>query len=431
MDIALVFPPSTFLTDPLVWPPLGLWYLAAQLEAQGHRTEFFDMSLHKELPKDGEFDQLWLSATAPQMFEVRKIAETTKEWTQTKTVFGGAAVWANPEAYKDLPFDLLVVGEADHPETIKGILYSASESPSKNRNATNKLYYAPLSKNLDWVLPPVRRWALDYHSYMTDLDGNKRRMTSLFTSRGCPMSCAFCESGRHGVIWDAMTRYEPLWSVDHQIKESLDMGFTGLAYYDDIFIVNKKRTLQLLDLHRKYNTVFRCFMRSDILCKHGGKDYLKELVDGGLIEFFIGAESADNRIKENIHKGTTIEQDTAVLQWAKELGVTCKMSFILGLPGESMESMNKTRDWILKNRPNIVQVDRLIPFKGTPLTDHPEEYDLQYHDAPDEEWFFRGRHDIDSHSFVSTSNLTIEEIDDFWRSLEKELIAEGLSGYNH
>ena len=83
MKIALVFPKSTFLSDPLVWPPLGLWYIAAQLEAQGHETDFFDLSIRK-LPKDGEFDQLWLSANSAQMYEVRKIAEQTKDWKGLK-----------------------------------------------------------------------------------------------------------------------------------------------------------------------------------------------------------------------------------------------------------------------------------------------------------------------------------------------------------
>ena len=57
MNVALVFPKSTFLIDPMVYPPLGLWYLAAQLEAQGHHTDFFDLS-EDELPQDGDFDQL-------------------------------------------------------------------------------------------------------------------------------------------------------------------------------------------------------------------------------------------------------------------------------------------------------------------------------------------------------------------------------------
>ncbi|MHA1942717.1 MAG: B12-binding domain-containing radical SAM protein, partial [Candidatus Hodarchaeales archaeon] len=283
----------------------------------------------------------------------------------------------------------------------------------------------------DWVLPPIRRWSLDYHAYMSDMDGNDYRMTTLFTSRGCPYSCSFCESGRHGVIWDALTRYEPLDIVEHQIKECKELGFTGLAYYDDVFIIHRKRTLKLLELNTKYDMKWRCFLRSDIVCKHGGKEYLQAMKDSGLIEVFIGVESADNEIKKNIHKGTTIEQDTQVLEWCKELGIRCKMSFIFGLPGESFESMQKTKDWIFKYKPHIVQTDRLIPFPGTPLTKNIEEYDLKYEIPIEDEWFFRGRYDINSKSFVSTSHLTRDEIDTFWHKMEKELVEKGLSGYGH
>lgn len=424
MNIALVFPPSTFLTRTDVWPPLGLFYLAAQLEAQGHTTEFFDLSLSLDFPEDGEFDQLWVSATSPQMFEVRRIAEKVSAWKKTRTVLGGPLAWANPTSAMELPFDLIVSGEGDHPDTVRKILVEA-ERPS------NKLFVAPVHRDLSWVLPPVRRWTTQYCAYMKDRSGHPHRMTSIFTTRGCAMSCSFCESGRHGVIWDSLVRYEPLEVVERQIIECKDLGFSGLAYYDDIFILNRRRTLQLLELHRKHSMVFRCFLRSDILSKHGGKAYLQEMVDGGLIEVFVGVESADNQIKANIHKGTTIEQDTDVLRWCKELGVTCKMSFILGLPGETMESMQRTRAWILENRPHIVQADRLIPFKGTPLTSHPEQYDLKYEEVPDEEWFFRGRFDLNSKSFVSTSHLSTDEIDTFWHALEEELLREGLSGYNH
>ena len=272
MEIALVFPRSTFLSDACTWPPLGLWYLAAQLEAQGHKTDFFDLSMD-ELPDDGQFDQLWLSATAPQMAEIRRIGEITRGWTKTRTVLGGASPWANPQAHKDLPYDLIVAGEADHPVTIAAIVRGP-----RHVSKSGQIMTPAVSPTLDWVLPPIRRWALRYKSHMPDRDGRMRRMTSLFTARGCPMECAFCESGRHGVIWDRLTRYEPISIVEQQIKESVELGFEGLAYYDDIFILNRRRTTQLLELHKKYGVVFRCFLRSDILCKHGGRDYLAEMV---------------------------------------------------------------------------------------------------------------------------------------------------------
>lgn len=419
-NLALVFPRSTFLNDPKTWMPLGLFYLGAQLEAQGHHCDFFDLSFN-ELPEDGAYDQLWVSATSPQMLEIKRIAEITKDW-KTKTVLGGAAPWANPDACRGLGFDLVVAGESDHPDSVSQVIDLLSVSTRKN----GELITFPISSNLEWVLPPIRRWSTQYYSYMTDRWGNKHRMTSMFTSRGCPMECAFCESGRHGVIWDRLTRYEPLWCVEQQIKESKELGFTGLAYYDDILPLSKKRMFEIIELHQKYEMVYRCFLRSDIICKQGGKEYLQQMQEGGLIEVFVGVESADNQIKKNITKGTTIEQDASVLEWCTELGITCKMSFILGLPGESYESMEATRQWILKHRPQRVQVDRLIPFTGTPLTSHPENYDLEYEQQPDEEWFYRGRMDIGSKSFVRTSHLSVDEIDAFWHKLEIELEQEGL-----
>jgi anaerobic magnesium-protoporphyrin IX monomethyl ester cyclase len=426
VDIALVAPASTFLTTPMMWPPLGLWYLAAQLECSGHRVWMYDRSMDDTdvngsfgSVSDGDYDQVWITATAPQMSDVRRIGEITKDWRRTRTVLGGPAVWAAPEMYKGLPFDLLVAGEGDHPDTIKEILYRAGYLPG--------MFHTTQAKDLEWVLPPVRRWARNYMAHLLDRsDGTRHWTTSLFTARGCPCSCAFCESGRLGVIWGSRTRYEPLWSVEQQIRESRDLGFTGLAFYDDIFILNKHRTDAMLEIIKKYDMKWRCFLRSDILSKHGGRSYLKRMRDSGLVEVFVGVESASNQIKENINKGTTIEQDESVLAWCKELDITCKMSFIFGLPGESLDTMKITLDWILEHRPHIVQVDRLIPFPGTPLVDNMQAYDLTYDNQPDDEWFFRGKFGIGSRSFVKTSHLSVNEIDEFWHYSENILREEGL-----
>ncbi len=235
-----------------------------------------------------------------------------------------------------------------------------------------------------------------------------------------------CESGRHGIIWDRLTRYEPLDVVEYQIKESKELGFGALLYYDDILPLHKKRTLELMKLHRKYDMIWRCFLRSDIINKQGGYDYFRELRDGGLVEVFVGVESASDVIKNNIHKGTTINQDTNIVKWCKELGIRCKTSFILGLPGESIESMQETRRWILENRPDRVQVGRLIPFPGTPLFKNIQEYDIKVESNIPDDWFYMGRNEF-NHSFVSTSNVTVEEIDNFWHSLNRELEELGIS----
>lgn len=248
MNIALVFPKSIFLIDPLVYPPLGLWYLASQLESKGHKTEFFDLS-EDELPKDGEFDQVWISATSPQMQEVRRIGNIVKYWDKSTTILGGAAVWARPDACKDLGYDTIVEGEADFSEAIN-ILTSQSVIE----------HYKPVPPaNLNHILPPIRRWANRYTAYLEDNDGNQHRTSTMFNSRGCVMSCSFCESGRLGVIWGNSVRYEPLETVIKQLDDIKEGGFTGIMFYDDIFPIHKSRTLAILDELSKRNFVWRCF----------------------------------------------------------------------------------------------------------------------------------------------------------------------------
>lgn len=417
--IALVMPKSTFLEDSMVMMPLGLMYLSARLESLGYETDFYDLNVD-ELPED-VYDQIWVSATSPQMQEIKRIGKILSRY-HGKSVLGGASVWANPDSCMGLGYDLIVGGESDSPENTQKILDHLTW-----RYNTEPYISLPISKGLDWVLPPTRRWAHKYHSYLVDLDGVERPCSTAFTSRGCPLECAFCESGRHGVIWDRLTRYEPLDVVEYQIKECKELGYDALAMYDDILPLNKKRTLKMMELFRKYGMIWRCFLRSDIINNQGGYDYLKDMRDGGLVEIFVGVESASNEIKNNITKKTTIEQDTNIIRWCKELGIRCKTSFILGLPGESLESMEETRRWILEHRPDRVQVGRLIPFAGTPLTKNPQNYDLTYETQLDDNWFYAGKHDVGTKSFVSTSNLTTEKIDSFWRKLVSELDELGIS----
>lgn len=406
------------MIDPMVYPPLGLWYLASQLEALGHSTDFRDLSID-QFPQDGEFDQVWISATSPQMHEVRKLSGLTKDWMKTKTVFGGAAPWANPDSAAELPFDTIVSGEADHPYTVECLA-----------NGAKGLIRPKITPGeLSWVLPPIRRWDVKYNAILEDRYGCKHRTTTLFTSRGCPMACAFCESGRNGVIWDRFVRYETIDTVDAQLREAAERGHTGIMFYDDILPLNKPRTSEIMKCMKRYSLVWRCFLRTDVISKQGGFDYLRELGDAGLMEVLAGVESADNRIKANIHKGTTIEQDSRVLGWCKALGIKFKASFILGLPGEDWESMHRTRAWILTNKPDRVDVNTLIPFPGTPLVRSEDymgvKFDIKWEEELPEEYWYKGARE-GADALVSTSALSRQDITRFHKDLMKEIIDAGI-----
>jgi anaerobic magnesium-protoporphyrin IX monomethyl ester cyclase len=421
LNIALVFPESTFLIDPMVYPPLGLWYLAAHLENFGHNVEFFDLS-EDEFPNDGDFDQLWMSATSPQMHRVKYYGDLVRGWTKTATVLGGAAPWARPKECLDLGFDVVVEGEADAPQEMYNILESAETLRGRSNGTLlhlgTRLGQAP-------ALPPVRKWSHRYTAYLEDRQSNLHKTTTMFTSRGCPMACAFCESGRNGVIWDRTVRYEPLDIVRHQLREIADLGFTGIMFYDDILPLNKPRMLNILDELKRYDFTWRCFIRTDVIAKQGGFTYLKQMRDAGLVEVLAGVESASNQIKDNIWKGTTIEQDTQALQWCKELGIKFKASFILGLPGENQESMEATKRWILEQKPDRADVNILIPFPGTPITSHAAQFDLYWTEDVPETFWYKGPRD-ESNALVGTSSLKPIQIEEFRNALVSEMEETGI-----
>lgn len=414
MNIALVFPKSIFLIDPMVYPPLGLFYIAAQLEARGHTTKFFDLS-EDQLPNDGDFEQIWVSCTSAQMQEVKRIGKILRNYKHTNSLIGGPGVWSKPEHYLNLGYTTVVDGEVDYPEAIDFL--TQKHLPER--------YTAISPPNLNHVLPPIRRWSKKYKAFLEDRSGVKHKTSTMFTARGCPMSCAFCESGRLGVIWDSKVRYESMDLVIKQLDDIKEGGFTGIQFYDDILPINKPRTLKILNELSDRNFIWRCFLRTDIISKHGGYEYLKQMRDAGLVEVLAGVESADNRIKKNISKGTTIEQDTEALTWCKDLGIKFKASLILGLPGETMESMNKTREWILKYRPDRADVNILIPFPGTPIMHNSDNYDIYWTEEVPEEGWYKGNIDNIT-SFVGTSSLTPIEIQDFHYRLVKEMRNEGI-----
>jgi radical SAM superfamily enzyme YgiQ (UPF0313 family) len=213
--------------------------------------------------------------------------------------------------------------------------------------------------------------------------------------------------------------------VEKQLREIRDLGFTGVMFYDDILPLNKPRMLQILEILEDLHMIWRCFIRTDIIEKQGGFDYLKQMADAGLVEVLAGVESADDRVKDTIWKGTTIHQDTQVLNYCKDLGIKFKASFILGLPGETMESMQLTEDWILANKPDRADVNILIPFPGTPLTKDSSQFDCWWTEDYPEEFWFKGPRD-DSNAIVGTSSLSPNEIQDFRNALVRKLEVEGI-----
>ena len=401
----------------MLFPPLGLWYLWSVLERLGHDVGYRDLS-EDALPLTG-YDAYLVSGTSPQLAELKRIGQLLRAHGKRAILGGSHATTHLDEECLSYGYDVVVGGEADAPDAMARVL----DSPS------GTCLRLPTPPTLDHLLPPSRKVAWRYRGALEDEHGERHPATTLFTSRGCPFRCAFCETE---ALWGRKVRWVPFETVRRELAEIVDLGFTAMHFYDDILPLNRPRTSRILDILRGYHEsvglVWRCHLRTDIIARHGGLPYLREMRDAGLREVLVGVESGSDTIKANVRKGTTIAQDTQALRWCKELGIRFKASVILGLPGETRETLEATRQWILAERPPRVELCAYVPLPGTPIARAvaagDSDFDIYWDPAvvTEEYWFSgQGAERKVKAPLVGTSALRPEEIDAFRRQLVREV----------
>lgn len=397
--VVLVWPESTFLVEEMYYPPLGLWYVWAALHKVGRYAQYLDMAedagpLVKALHRPST--EVWVSGTTPQVATLRRLGDYIRNMGR-KAVLGGPHAWIHGEEMLE-HYDLVVQGEVFEGWQAQMVL-----------EAGEGVLPIPTSKNLARVGPPCRIAA---ERYSAKLQG--KRCTTMITSLGCPYKCAYCSSQD---LWGKRVRYFSLEAIRQDIEAIANQGWGAVQIYDDILPIKPQRTLEIAAHLKYYGLSWRCFMRSDLGVLHG-KSFLTHLRNMGLVEVLVGVESSSQVIKDNVHKGTTVEQDTLLREWCKDLGIAFKASIILGLPGETMETMEATRQWLIENRPDKADVNMLIPMPGTPL--YGGEYDCQWTCAVPDEFFFKGRPG-ELTCLVETDALSSEEILAFRNRLVEEL----------
>jgi anaerobic magnesium-protoporphyrin IX monomethyl ester cyclase len=387
MNLCLIFPRSTFLEDPMVFPPLGLWWLWSVLEKAGHDVDFIDMSEYnldaRGIPTG--YDAYLVSGTSPQAREIRQLGLEFRR-RGVPSILGGPHATNYPRNCR-MYYPLVVRREGE--QAVLGALQriesgaelrciSAAEMLRCTENdagalqeCANGVIEEGFIKDLGTVPIPNRSYAGHYRYFLADERERKRPGTTMFTSRGCPKRCDFCDSPN---LWSRVVRYTPLARIFEEFEQIKDLGFEAIQFYDDILPINPKRVRAMCQRLKELELIWRCFCRVDIITKHGGKDYLKFMYDHGLREVLIGAESGSQRILDNIHKETTVEQNAQVLEWCDDIGIRCKLSFIVGLPGETRETVEETRGFLRKHLIHAqrkvhhkVDLCSYIPMAGTPI----------------------------------------------------------------
>ncbi len=187
-------------------------------------------------------------------------------------------------------------------------------------------------------------------------------MIQIMSARGCPNQCVFCNvpqtfMSRHFRMRSAKDLVDEMEWIKENMPEIKEIFID-----DDTMTVDKNRMLEFSRLikERGIKIVWSTNARVDI-----PKDVLKEMKESGCRMLIVGYESGNQQILKNIKKGITLKQAEQFAKDAKESGIKIYGCFMIGLPGDTKETIRETIEWAKKLKPDMIQIEQIVPFPGT------------------------------------------------------------------
>jgi anaerobic magnesium-protoporphyrin IX monomethyl ester cyclase len=456
-QICLVIPPSVFLLDERVFATLGILKVAASLEQAGWPVEVLDLSgfsnyeevvrVHVAATSATIFG---ITATTPQMPAAARITAAIREVEpEARIIIGGPhptlinaakkreqkrnCLGRAHKAFAQLVdlFDVVVAGDGED------AIFEAIQCLQTNQQLVDaddpKGSLFLTDRRLEQTPPPARH-LIDLESYRYRIEGY--RATSLIAQLGCPFNCGFCGGRESPMLRRIRTR-----STASILAEMEDLyrtyAFRGFMFYDDELNVNKNM-IELMngirDLQRRLGTDFhlRGFVKAELFTsQQAGAMY-----EAGFRQLLTGFESGSPRILENINKKATREENTRAVEIAKSAGLKVKALMSIGHPGESLETVHDTKQWLLDVGPDDFDCTIITTYPGTPYYDHAamtgpgiwtytakngdrlHAYELDYHVTAD---YYKGDPDGGYKAYVFTDFLTSDELIEQRNQLEREV----------
>ncbi|NIO20593.1 MAG: radical SAM protein [Candidatus Aenigmarchaeota archaeon] len=385
------------LKAPYIYPPIGLAYMASALrEFLGVNVKILDAQVDDfDIQKVDGFDVVVINTSTPTINHDIRLSHKIKDSSKAKVVFVGVhAAYFHKELAEHCDFvirdepDMVLVDlircleRGNDIKKVRGLTWK-----DKNQKIHVNRKGKPI-ENLDSL--PFQAIDLLSKKYF-DIIAKRHPIAFIITSRSCPFKCKFCSSG----FYSKKYRHRSAENVFEEVRFLLDRGFRDFTFFDDSFTVNKRRVIEICDLIKKEGLDFawRCLSRVDTV----DEEMLRKMKDSGCYQIKFGVESGDQRMLDLMKKGTSPKQARETFSFCDEIGIETVGFFILGYPGETMESIKKTVKLAHEVKPDFVSFNLLTPLPGAEIFDS----------LPKKEW---GEYDFTSTSFCDIPSDRMNEI---------------------
>jgi len=395
-------------------PLLNLALLATPVIEAGYKVKILDLNigndsdlfLKDEISKENP-RFVGITFTTPLYSEAKRLAEFIKGFKpNTILIAGGAHATTFPkEILKESAFDMVAVGEADFTmrdlltikerRDIKGLVFKENGDIID----TGRGEYIDNLDNL-----PLPAWHLyDLRKYnRISLSNRESPPGYLETSRGCPWRCVFCNKNIQG------TKFRPKSPkrVVDEIEYMLKVGFKEINILDDTFSTDINRAKAICDEIVNRGLKFPWHPLNGIRVDCIDKELFIKMKKGGCYKVSFGIESGNQNILDRIDKRIKLQQVRDAVRWASEVGFETFGYFMIGLPGETAESIKDTIRFAKELKLDIAKFNITIPLPGTKLF---EEWDKGGY-IKTKEWgkynFYSPYYELYDHPTLSHETIT-------------------------
>ena len=371
-------------------PHAGLAYLAAYSIKKGHSTTVIDakyegITNNELLNRIVEWkpDIVGFTIRTPDVREAEKLSIAIKKAIpQCVIVVGGAHVTGLKERVLEecRYFDIAVIGEGEEtfselldiltkPEFKRELLHEVNGIIFQNNGKIVTTDPRSLIQDLDFL--PFPAWNMF----------PKSSTRPLFTSRGCPFKCIFCQR----VMGNKVRSMSPE-RVLQEMKWNIEQhGCTFFQIEDEVFGVNRKWINRVLDLmieqgiHKKV----KWFANSRV--NIANLELFKKMRNAGCVAIGLGIESGNQEILDAIRKDFKLQQAYDAIKMAKQAGLITFAFFILGHPNETKRTIRDTINFACKLNPTEVTFGIMIPYPGTEIYEMAKRREGGYKSL-DEDW---------------------------------------------
>lgn len=359
--------------------PIGLAYLAAVAEKNGYTVKVVDC-----LPLDMDFNEMKreVASFKPDIIGITSMTVTFPSALQAAhvlkescpaalTVLGGPhATFMDVDTLNECA-DVDVVVRREGEETFLELADCATEKRKFDEVAgitfrkNGKIVQTPdrpFIQNLDELpYPAYHLFPLEKYRPGRSIFGKK--ILPIITSRGCPFQCSFCVTSR--MVGKKFRARSPKSVVDELEWLKNEHGAEAFCFYDDALTLDRKRIIEICEeiKNRKIGVPWDCQTRADLV----SREILDKMADVECQLVSFGVESGSTQQLKAMGKGTTVEQNENAISWAKEAGLLVAISMVIGYPGETVETLKETLDFIDRVKPDVVYLCTAAPYPGTAL----------------------------------------------------------------